>query len=448
MYISSRKMRALAWSSFAVSAAHAQYVIDSISFGHKHQISPNGRAIPGWTLAGEGHHPEIMSDRVVLTPPVVGGKRGALWTDVALNHEEWDVLFEFRATGPERGSGNLQVWLVSDADRQSSVGMKSIYTIGKFDGLALVIDQYAWRGGTIRGFLNDGTVSYRDHHNVDNMAFGNCDYAYRNLGRFSRLQIKQTNNMFQVAIDDKLCFKSDKIKIPTGYYFGISAASAENPDSFEIHRFVASTTASHTREEPQHHNAGQAEHHAPDQPSKFERRTPEDEHQQQVSPHDTIPRELPDVAAGTIKSQQDQFADLHNRLQIIDRHVQHLYREIDSLNKALETSHEDIITHIIAGRHTDHTESRLQVLQNTVDNIKKDIEGKDYREHLANLHNAVREGHARLTESIPETMNHIVTTKAPKMHIFVFIVIGFQVMLLGSYIVYRRRRESSPKKYL
>jgi mannose-binding lectin 1 len=50
------------------------------------------------------------------------------------------VDVDFRATGPERGGGNLQLWYVKDGEQ--TVGTKSIYTVGKFDGLALVIDQY------------------------------------------------------------------------------------------------------------------------------------------------------------------------------------------------------------------------------------------------------------------------------------------------------------------
>jgi hypothetical protein len=47
---------------------------------------------------------------------------------------------DFRATGPERGGGNLQIWYTKNG--QADVGTSSIYTVGKFDGLVLVIDQY------------------------------------------------------------------------------------------------------------------------------------------------------------------------------------------------------------------------------------------------------------------------------------------------------------------
>ena len=93
----------LAFSSIAA----AQFTIEALSFGHLEDLSPNGQNIPGWSLAGEGHNPYIMSDRIVLTPPTPGNKRGGIWTEHPITYEEWEVVTEFRASGPERGSGTV-----------------------------------------------------------------------------------------------------------------------------------------------------------------------------------------------------------------------------------------------------------------------------------------------------------------------------------------------------
>lgn len=58
---------------------------------------------------------------------------------------EWTAEFQFRAGGPERGGGNLQLWYVKDG--QASVGASSIYTVGRFDGFALTVDSH---GGRVR----------------------------------------------------------------------------------------------------------------------------------------------------------------------------------------------------------------------------------------------------------------------------------------------------------
>jgi mannose-binding lectin 1 len=104
-------------------------------------ISPNLRAVPNWHLLGKPNAPDILKDKLVLTPPYPGNVRGAIWTEKPLLHSNWAVDVDFRATGPERGGGNLQVWYAKNG--QNDVGTSSIYTVGRFDGLALVIDQYA-----------------------------------------------------------------------------------------------------------------------------------------------------------------------------------------------------------------------------------------------------------------------------------------------------------------
>ena len=190
-------------------AVHAQFVMEALSFGHQANLSPNGRTIPGWQIASEAHTPQILSDRMTLTPPAPGHARGALWTDQTINSPEWTVDMEFRASGPERASGNLQIWLTRDTAPAS--GLKSVYTVEAFEGLALVLDQYAGSGGALRGFLNDGSVNFRNHHNVDSLAFGHCDFAYRNLGRMSRLRVRLGGDGLEVTVDERPCFKSNLV---------------------------------------------------------------------------------------------------------------------------------------------------------------------------------------------------------------------------------------------
>ena len=59
--------------------------------------------------------------------------------------------------------------------------------------------------------MNDGTLDYKNYHSVDSLAFGHCDYSYRNLGRPTKLQIKQEGSVFEILVDNKLCFSTDKV---------------------------------------------------------------------------------------------------------------------------------------------------------------------------------------------------------------------------------------------
>lgn len=71
--------------------------------------------------------------------------------------------------------------------------------------------------------MNDGTLDYKNYHPVDSLAFGHCDYSYRNLGRPTKLQIKQEGNIFEIIVDNKLCFSTDKVCCTSWRLFGIIA---------------------------------------------------------------------------------------------------------------------------------------------------------------------------------------------------------------------------------
>ena len=195
--------------SFFSASVYSQSPVDNLSFGHQHSFAPDGRNIAGWNIGSEGHPLQILSDRLVLTPPAPGHTRGGIWAEHALNYQDWTVDVDFRVAGPERASGVLQLWLATDTS--PAAGLRSIYTVEAFDGLALVLDQYSGSAGSVRGFLNDGSVNYKNHHNVDTLAFGHCEKSFRNLGRMSRLRLKHDSGGLEVLMDDKLCFKSNMV---------------------------------------------------------------------------------------------------------------------------------------------------------------------------------------------------------------------------------------------
>jgi mannose-binding lectin 1 len=105
------------------------------------RISPDITAIPNFLLIGSPSQPQILSNKIILTPPAPGKQRAAIWAENRMEHSIWQADVEFRASGPERGSGKLAIWLVKNG--RKDVVTSSIYTVGKFKGLALVIDNYA-----------------------------------------------------------------------------------------------------------------------------------------------------------------------------------------------------------------------------------------------------------------------------------------------------------------
>ena len=199
----------LALACLVIQPVLTQSVISSLSFGQTTPISQNGQ-IPGFHIGYEGTAPQILSDRIVLTPPAPGHIRAGFWSDNTLPAETFQLDVDFRSSGPDRGSGNMQIWFTKDVVPSST--LRSIYTVERFEGFALVIDQYGGSGGAVRGFLSDGTIDYKSHHNVDSLAFGHCDFSYRNLGKMTHLHIKGTGQGLEVVIDQRPCFRTELVR--------------------------------------------------------------------------------------------------------------------------------------------------------------------------------------------------------------------------------------------
>jgi mannose-binding lectin 1 len=138
-----------------------------------------------------------------------GNRMGAIWSDSPNPSATWATDVEFRVGGPEHGGGNLQIWYTKE--NQNQLGANNVHTVHSFQGLVIVVDQHGGAGGMIRAFLNDGSVDYANHHHVESLAFGHCYYAYRNLGRASKLRLLQDHAGFEVTIDDRHCFRSNEV---------------------------------------------------------------------------------------------------------------------------------------------------------------------------------------------------------------------------------------------
>jgi mannose-binding lectin 1 len=377
--------------SLLLASATSAQIIDNISFGQNDRISPNGRGLPGWSVLSENNQPQLLSDRIILTPPVPAGTRGALWADNAVTTRDWTVEFEFRANGQDQGSGNLQLWLTKE---KKQVETNSIYTVEKFDGLAIVVDQYGGRGGSIRGFLNDGSQNFKSHASVEALAFGHCDYSYRNLGRTSKLRVTSQNGL-TVSIDDRVCFSTNRIDLPPNYFFGITAATAESPDSFEIYKFIASAGSKASGGEYQ--SGPPVRQHRPGGSLA-----------EKLNILPGSPEALPDTDADSLKSQNEQFADLHNRLQGLTHQVADMYALFDIIGKKIDERHQEIASSIIqqsVPRDTlDRLDRRIENIERNVDRVLKDVESKDYRVHLTELQSTIDSVKGGLTEHLPATL--------------------------------------------
>ncbi|CAI7568756.1 unnamed protein product [Penicillium bialowiezense] len=422
-------MKSLASLALFAAGATSQ-IIESSSFGTGKTISPNrDHTIPGWTVGGEGHQPNLLSDKVILTPPYPGNTRGSLWAQSPVAQSEWTAEFQFRASGPERAGGILQLWYTKDGEAR--IGTSSIYTVGPFDGFALVVDTHGGRGGSVRAFLNDGTTDYKSHNSPDTLAFGHCDYSYRNLGRPSVFKIKHTNSILEVTIDDQPCFSTNKVALPAGNTFGITAATPENPDSFEVFKFILESATSQSSPQGKLPPIVNQQNQAP----------PQAQAQAQVPP-------AAPASEGTMAGLAAQFVDLSGRLQLTNKATNTILQDMKNQASKADARHAELLQQLITKDQYNALDNRLAHLEQLMTTVLRDLGDRDYSSRFNQLHDTLRSSHLSLSENLQGHLLNVITASTPRMGFFLFLVIAFQVLLVISYVIYKRRRANMPKKFL
>ncbi|TFA97953.1 Protein EMP47 [Trichoderma ghanense] len=433
--------------------AEAQFLISELSFGYAGRISPadNPGHIPNFVISGQPSMPEILSSKVILTPVAPGNARGAIWSEQPLIHSNWIVDVDFRASGPDRAGGNLNIWLARDG---KNLGTKSVYNAGRFEGLVLVIDSHGGQGGMLRGFLNDGSTDYSQHHNVDKLAFGHCQYSYRNLGRPSQVKMRQTATSFRVQIDGKTCFETSRVSLPAGYHVGISASTPDSPDSFEIFKMVVmSDQSSHdvkagTTNDNNENKDSRDSGNGNSGGSKF---TYTSRQQQQPGgsknqPSDDSWEEIADQDADVFQTSKAQFQDLHNRLQGTNHQLASVFRSVSRHHQMDEQRHAEV-KELFASLHSKLAlldqlaafQQRIVALENEVRNMNSELHQKLAANERA-VYGALRTHHMSLTQRVTESV--------PGHGRLIAVIVGTQVVLVAAYVLYKRRKANSPKKYL
>ncbi|KAG6015858.1 hypothetical protein E4U41_004557 [Claviceps citrina] len=419
--------------------SRAQYLINEQSFGHSERLDIDGGRIPHFTIAGQPQQPEVLSNKIILTPLAPGNQRSAIWANEPLMRSTWVADVDFRASGADRAGGNLNIWFARRG--KDEVGTNSVYTARKFDGLVLVVDPHGGSGGMIRGFLNDGSVDYAAQHDVDKLAFGQCNYYYRNLGRPSQIKLRQRLSNFRVEVDDRLCFETDKVSLPAGYHFGITAATPDNPDSFEIFKLVVMSDSTVSSEGNQGQEQGSR------QPNQGQQQQQQQQQQSGGNTNDQNQQEtIPDQPADLFQTPKEQFQDLHNRLQAAMHMMSSLHNSVTrqqvsqdrrhyELKEAIDALHHELESlHHIGDIHT-----RLREVEGELRSMYQDIR-KKLVSHGESVDAKLHLHHHSLTQALSDSV--------PGHGKLMFFFVGTQIVLVACYVAYKRRRASSPKKYL
>lgn len=195
--------------------------------------------------------------------------------------------------------------------------------------------------------------------------------------------------------------------MPAGYNFGVSAASAETPDSFELSQFIVESSGSG--------GTGADSSRAPSDQQPLMGSTPDFSKNPNSQPADDgwhYYEDTPDAPATNYKSQDDQFKDLHNRLMVIQHQLNSLVHDFEGIKVHHEENQAVLINRYMNPLHDfqDEIHKRILNIEGDVEAIKKDFASKDFKEVLHQLHDALRESHSSILFHLPDgKLFHVIT---------------------------------------
>lgn len=182
-----------------------------------------------------------------------------------------------------------------------------------------------------------------------------------------------------------------KVNLPVGNTFGITAATPENPDSFEIFKFILSSATGQGQTAPSYQGSTQQQQ----QPIA-----------NQNQPAVTRDTGNPVVDAGI----GAQFVDLQGRIQLQNKATNTIIQDIKAQGGKSDSRHTELMQKLASKEQVAALEARLQRIESLLQNIQRDLEGKDYSSRFNQLQDTLRSSHLSLTENL---QSHFLSGKSP-----------------------------------
>ncbi|KAI7866032.1 legume-like lectin family-domain-containing protein [Spinellus fusiger] len=195
--------------------------------------------VPFWTVGGG----VIFAKNFIRLNPSVPNTKGWLWSDLPNTNKEWEATLTFRVTGSSmHGGKGLAFWYTKDKAEPGPIfGMKD-----RWDGLSVWLNSAnpKTHTPTTLAMLNDGTLALATKADPTEHMLGSCTMDYRNTYSPVYLRVVYVDTTLTVYMDTtgdgtdyRACVQTTGIRLPTGYYFGISAASHLPADDHDLLSF-------------------------------------------------------------------------------------------------------------------------------------------------------------------------------------------------------------------
>nr|CAG4651889.1 EOG090X07L3 [Triops cancriformis] len=201
----------------------------------------SGVTMPFWDFYGSTM---VTSNYVRLTPDLQS-KHGAIWNTVPCRAKNWELQVQFKVTGKGKdlfGDG-MVIWYAKERMQPGPVfGSKDF-----FHGLAIILDTYSNHNGPhnhahpyISAMVNNGTLHYDHDRDGTHTQIAGCEGKIRNVEHDTYVAIRYERDTLSVSMDAegkagwKPCFTVNGVKLPTGYYFGLSATTGDLSDNHDV----------------------------------------------------------------------------------------------------------------------------------------------------------------------------------------------------------------------
>ncbi|EZA52584.1 hypothetical protein DMN91_002036 [Ooceraea biroi] len=200
-----------------------------------------GMTIPYWDFMGS----TMVTNNYIRLTPDLQSKQGALWNSVPCNVRNWELQIQFKVHGKGKdlfGDGFV-IWYAKERMKSGPVFGNQDY----FQGLGIIVDTYSNHNGQhnhqhpyVSAMINNGTLHYDHDRDGTHTQLAGCEAKFRNVEYDTHIAIRYENSVLSVFTDmaNKMAWKEcmivNEIRLPTGYYIGISATTGDLSDNHDI----------------------------------------------------------------------------------------------------------------------------------------------------------------------------------------------------------------------
>nr|CAG4640926.1 EOG090X07L3 [Eulimnadia texana] len=201
----------------------------------------SGIKMPFWDFIGS----TVVTSNYIRLTPDLQSKQGAVWNTVPCRSKNWELQVQFKVHGKGKdlfGDG-MTIWYARDRLVPGPVfGSKD-----NFFGLGIMLDTYSNHNGPhnhghpyISAMVNNGTLAYDHDRDGTHTQLAGCEAKFRNVEHDTYVAIRYEKDTLTVStdIDNKAawrpCFTVQGVRLPTNYYFGVSAATGDLSDNHDV----------------------------------------------------------------------------------------------------------------------------------------------------------------------------------------------------------------------